>query len=314
MFYNDIKGYMSPSALSQWRHGRGQFIRTYFAQEDHIETAAMRTGTEIHALIEAGIIKAKHDFANGEQELIVDVPGTNFRFLGRPDSFEAQPTRKSAAFVDYKTGKDNGWEDKLPTDLKMRATAWLVWMHTGRPEEVIGHIEFFQTTWDAGLKKLVPIDGKESEVVSIVYTYEELDIFTGVIKQAMEEVNEYYEKWKESTGEFVSTEDVERSVEIRNTLNELEKELEEVEDRILAQMEFGGELNHKTPYGTYFLANKKTFEYPKELRFLLDGKEEFTLEKAERVAAGVKAAKTNYELVNEPKEVKTSISFRAAKK
>lgn len=310
-FYHDVKEHMSPSALSQWLGGRGQFVRSYFAGEKGPETKAMTAGTEIHALVEAGIIKAQHVYFNAEKELKVEVPGTEFHFLGRPDSFELQGA--VAKFVDYKSGKANGWDEKLPTDIKMRATAWLVWRATGEPLMVHGFVEFIQTTWDPEQRKVVPVDGKETEVASIVYTADEMESFTKVIIRNMEAVNEFYEKWKESSGEFVSNADVMRSVELRRSIAEQEAELDEVEDRILSQMEFGGTENHKTPYGTYFIKTSKTYEYPKELHFLLDGNEPFTLEKAERVASGVKAAKSNFELANDPKEVKRSVTFRAAK-
>lgn len=311
-FYHDVKPHMSPSALAQWLSGRGQFVRSYFAMEKGPETKAMTAGTEIHALVEAGIIKAKHVYGYAEAELKVQVPGTEYYFLGRPDSYEGMKS-EYASFVDYKSGKANGWDEKLPTDIKMRATAWLVWMQTGQPKKVLGFVEFFQTTWDPEQKKVVPIDGKETEVSKIVYTADELEAFTKVIIRAMEDVNTFYEKWKESTGDFVNAKDVERSVELRREITEKEMELDEVEERILSQMEFGGEENHKTPYGTYFIKTTKTYEYPKELRFLLDGKEEFTLDKAERVASGVKAAKTNFELANDPKETKRKVQFRAAR-
>lgn len=310
-FYHEIKPHMSPSALSQWLGSRGSFVRSYFAGERGPETKAMTAGTEIHALVEAGIIKAKHTYQHNEMEVKVEVPGTSYHFLGRPDSYEVDG--EVAKFVDYKSGKANGWEEKLPTDIKMRATAWLVWRETGEPMQVHGFIEFIQTTWDPDLKKVVPIDGKETEVASIIYTAKELKAFTRVIATAMDDVNTFYEKWKDSSGEFVNNADVERSVELRNAIDKAEMELEEVEDRILSQMEFGGEETHKTSYGSFFIKTTKTYEYPKTLEFLLDGEEEFTIEKAERVAAGVSAAKKNFELVNDPKEIKRSVNFRRAK-
>lgn len=323
MFYHDLKAHMSPSALAQWLNSRGAFVRSYFAEERGPETAAMTAGTEIHALVEAGIIPAKHVYQHGEAELKVEVPGTSFYFLGRPDSYERHWSGKkegegepadTAYFVDYKSGKANGWDEKLPADIKMRATAWLVWRATGEPDKVCGFVEFIQTTWDPDQKKVVPMEGRDTEVTSIVYTADELRAFTKVIAKAMEDVNAFYEKWKESTGDFVSNGDVTRYAELKAEIATRETELDEVAERILGQMDFGGEENHKTPVGTFFVKTTKTYEYPAEMPFLLDGEEPYTLAKAERVASGVSAAKANYNLTNEPSSIKRSVQFRAAKK
>lgn len=314
MFYHDIKEHMSPSALAQWLGGRGQFVRSYFAMEKSPETKAMTAGTEIHALVEAGIIKAKHVYEHPEAELKVQVPGTDFYFLGRPDSYGkvVKIGGGYVAFVDYKSGKANGWDEKLPTDIKMRATAWLVWRACGEPEEVQGFVEFIQTTWDPDQKKVVPLDGKEIEVSSITYTADEMEAFTKVIANAMRDVNDFYEKWKESTGDFVNGKDVQAYAELRQEIEEKEAELDELAERILSQMEFGGEENHKTPAGTFFIKNTKTYEYPPTLKinYLNMG---LVLEDAEAIGAATKAAKTNFELTNEPKEVRRSIQFRKAK-
>lgn len=312
MFYHDNKPHMSPSALQQWLKGRGQFVKSYFAGEKGPTTKAMEGGTTIHALVEAGIIKAKKVYAYNESELKVAVPHTDFYFLGKPDSYEL--AAGSAHFVDYKSGKANGWDEKLPVDIKMRATAWLIWQKCGMPKKVYGAIEFIQTTWDPNTKSVVPIDGKETEVVEIVYTYDELDQFTKVIAQAMRDVNAFYEKWKESTGDFVNKDDVARYVELKNEIAEKETEMDEIGERIKSQMEFGGEENHKTSFGSFFFKRSKTYEIPKDLQFTVEGEEDpYTLERAEKVGAGAKAAKSNYELANEPKETTTSLNFRAAK-
>lgn len=311
-YYHDIKEHLSPSALSQWLNGRGQFVRSYFAGEKGPETKAMTAGTEIHALIEAGIIKAKHGYAHNEEEVRVQVPGTDLFFMGKPDSYG--PFLGYANFVDYKSGKANNWQDKLPTDIKMRATAWLVWIKCEQPDYVRGYIEFFQTTWDPDQKKVVPVDDKETEVVSIIYTAKEMELMTKVIRNEMQNVNEFYEKWLKSSGEFVNNIDVEEAVELRNAIKEAEETLAEVEERILAQMDFGGVLNHKTDAGTFFVKETVKYEYPPELEFLHNGKYDCTLAEAEQMASEVKAAKKNYELINEPVgEPIYSLTFRAAK-
>ena len=320
-FYHDKKEHMSPSALDQWLNSRAAFIRSYFASERGPTTKAMEAGTQIHSLVEAGIIKAKHVYQHAEAKLKVQVPDTDLYFLGVPDSYErhwsgskegeGEPD-EAAYFVDYKSGKANNWAEKLPTDIKMRATAWLVWMQTGNPKKVHGFIEYIQTTWDPNTKAVVPLEGKETEVLSITYTAAELEAFTKVITREMAAVNAEYEKWLQR-GDFVKAEDVDRYVALRNEIEVKEAELDEIADRIKDQMEFGGEENHKTPAGTFFIQEKSTYDYPQDLRFLVDGADEYTLEDADRVGAGLKAAKKNWELGNEPVSTNRTISFRAAK-
>lgn len=314
-FYPDIKDGLSPSAIAQWFNQRSSFIKSYFAGERGPETKAMQTGTQIHALIEAGIIAAKHVYEHSEADLSVEIaPGRIFR--GRPDSYgeiERAHEHSAVSFVDYKSGKANEWAEKLPTDVKMRATAWLVWKNSGEPDMVYGYVEYFQTTWDADLKRIVLVEGKESEEIAITYTRSEMQDFTQVILKAMNAINDFFEVWKKSTGEFVSKQDVMLYAETRQQIDEMELRLDEIGERILTQMEFGGEETHRTPVGTFFVRETKTWDYPAELEFLLDGKEPFTLERADRVASGVKAAKKNYELVNEPKSTTRKVNFRVAK-
>lgn len=312
MFYHDIKEHMSPSALAQWIDARSSFIKSYFRGEKSPETKAMTAGTKIHKLIEAGLIKAKCVYAHGEHELKAAVPGTDFRFLGRPDDYSDEKDG-IIEFVDYKSGKANEWKEKLPTDIKMKATAWLIWIEQGaKAETVIGHIEFIPTTWDPVAKEVVPIDGAPSEVITIEYSKADLLAFSGVIAGAMNEVNEYYEKWLKSTGDFVNNEDVARYIELKKEIDERETELGEVGDRIKGQMEFGGEENHKTPAGTFFFKITEKYEYPKDLPV---GKS--TLESTEELIDGleakVKTAKQGFELISEPVSSKTTINFRPAK-
>lgn len=312
-FYHEIKEHMSPSALAQWINGRGQFTRSYFAQEKGPTTKAMSAGTEIHALIEAGVMKAKYVFKLSEEEVRVQVPGSDFWFMGKPDSYELNGG--NAVFVDYKSGKANGWDEKLPVDIKMRATAWLVWIKTGCPDGgVMGHIEFIQTTWDPNEKKVVAIEGKETEVVSIFYGAPTLEQFTKVVIQEMTNVNDFYEKWKESTGEFVSADDMQLYAKLKEHIDDLESKQKEVMERILGQMDFGGVENVKSPLGTFFVRETTKYQYPPDLSFMVDGMIQYTLEEAERIASGAKAAKTNYELATEPVSVTRSVTFRPAKK
>lgn len=306
-FYPDVKDGLSPSAIAQWFNSRGSFVKSYFVGERGPTTKAMKGGTEIHALIEAGIIKAKHVYKNAEVGIDIELaPGRVFR--GRPDSFEGGP--RSAWFVDYKSGKANEWAEKLPTDIKMRATAWLVWKEAGEPGRVEGFIEFIQTTWDPELKKVVPIDDKETEVVSITYSDAEMKSFTQVILKAMDEIDTFYEVWKKSTGDFVNKQDVMLYAETKQQIDDLKMRLDDIAERIETQMEFGGEETHKTNVGTFFFKTTETYEYPPELEFSVND-EDYTLEKADKIDAAARAAMTNYRLINEPKTTKRSVNFRA---
>ena len=148
MFYHDKKEHMSPSALDQWFRQRSAFVGSYFEEKDRVDTKAMQAGRQIHRLIEGGMIPAKCSYAINEQEIKVRVPGTDFYFMGIPDSRTESKDGNESMFVDYKSGKANEWKEKLPTDIKMKATAWLVWQEGGESAEVVkGAIEFIQTTW-----------------------------------------------------------------------------------------------------------------------------------------------------------------------
>lgn len=310
-FYNDVKDGLSPSGLSQWINSRSAFIGSYFRGERSRETAAMKGGTKIHALIEGGMIKAKHVYDQNEKELRFEVgPDTGFFFRGRPDSFEGGKHAQVVKFVDYKSGKENGWAEKLPTDIKMKATAWLVWRSAGKPAEVHGFIEYIPTTWNDDTKEVVPIDDRETEVISIVYTAAELENFTQAIHRAMSEVNAYYERWLKSSGEFVKESDTSRYLELVAEIAEREKEQEEIAERIQIGMEFGGEDSHKVDGGSFSMKQTKKWEYPPELKinYLNYG---LVLEDAEAIGSAAAAAKKDYELVNDPVEVKAKVQFRA---
>ena len=311
MFYPEEKKYMSPSALDNWKNSKSSFVKSYFEKDKTPETASMKAGTRIHRLIEAGMIEAKHVFDKSEEEIYIPVKD-EIDFMGRPDSRTSEAVDGVAYFVDYKSGKANDWKDKLPKDIKMRATAWLVWKATGEPQKVVGYIEYIATTWDPTTKEIVPIEGIPTESIEQVYTADELKDFTTVISKAIDDVNEFYEKWKESTDAFVSEKDCDRYAELQAQMDVIELEMGEIKERIMSQMEFGGLLNHKTPIGTFYITEKKTYEYPSSLKvnYLDMG---LVLDDAEEIATCVKTAKKNYELINEPKTTSKSIGFRKAK-
>jgi len=311
-FYPDIKPGLSPSGISQWLQSRAQFARTYFQGERAPETSAMRAGTMVHRLIEAGAIKPQHLYPVLEEELSFEIiDGILFR--GRPDSFEKKAKAGTVRFVDYKTGRASEWEKKLPTDIKMRATAWLVWMNAGKPEKVLGSIEFFQMTWDPDAKEVVPIEDKPSEIYEIAYAASEMELFTEVILKAIKDVNAFYEKWQASEGaDFVNEADLQHYLTLRAKRDALDAEIDEVADRLKTQMEFGGRSLHKTPYGSLYLIEKRAYDYPPELRINYRDMG-LVLEDAQEIAKAVKVAQQNYSLLAEPRETSVSLGFRAAK-
>lgn len=315
-FYPDTKPHISPSALAAWHHQRSMFVRSYFMGEKTPETAAMKAGKRIHALIEGGFLTPKHRYPHREQELVFTLTRKNVQVLGIPDSHEADVTDGVVQFVDYKTGKENGWDaSTLASDLKMKATAWLV-LHKARleghePETVVGHIEFFHTEWDAETKELVVKEG-ESIVVSCAYSAAELDKFTDFIEKTIDQVNEEYPKFLASSSEFVSEEDMAAYAMLEAQKRDIEMRQEEIRERLAEQLAFGNKRNIESPFGTFYFTERKKYEYPKTLKvnYLDMG---LTLEDAEAVAAATAAAKKAYEQETEPVSVTRSLSFKPKK-
>lgn len=305
MFYPDVKEYMSPSAFQSWMRSRSSFVKSYFEGERTPETAAMKGGTMIHRLIEAGLLEAKLRYKHNEMEL--RHPADTFDTMGKPDSFEKKG--KTAYFVDYKSGKANGWEAELPKDLKMLFTAWLVWNACGKPEKVEGAIEFFQTTWNPETKEVEPLE-KESETIHITYHAEQLKAFTDVIIREMNAVNAFYIKWTDKDTSFIDESDCKQLAKLTAEIDQRAEQVTKLKERILTQMEFGGVTNHNIEgLGTFYLTTKKTYQYPPALKvnYLDYG---LTLEDAEEVAKCVSAAKKNFELVNKPVTESTSMGYR----
>lgn len=307
-FYPDEKEGMSPSSIAMWLGAKSSFIKYYFKGDKMFETESMRTGTQVHRLVEAGLMPVKCNYTFPEKEISVTLlPGMIFR--GRPDSYGLYDDQ--ALFVDYKTGKKSEWKDKLPSDIKMRATAFLVWIETGKPKEVKGFIEFIQTKQEG--KKVVPIEGKETEVIEITYTEKDMEDFTCVIIKEMEKVNTFYTKWsKHEGGGFITDSHVEDFIILDQKIKELELKRDTLKETMLDLMEFGGEENHLTAYGTFYLMHKKKYDYPETLTFSVKD-DMYDIGKAQDVASGLKGAKKAFELSNEPVSISTSIGFRSKK-
>ena len=312
MFYHEIKEHMSPSSMDQWHRQRSAFIKTYFEGEKGPETAAMTFGTQVHALIEHGMLKVQKQWDRNEETLKHEA-GAGLYVLGKPDSFNGKVVKNTAEFVDYKSGKKSDWEDKLPTDIKMKVTAWLVWMETGKPAAVIGHIEFMQTTWNEEKRELELVE-KETEVTSITYHKADLEAFTTVIVSTMTEINTFYEKWKDRTAEYVDEGDFRRLKELTDQRDQIDQEITSLKETIESQMTFGGLMTHKLEgVGTFSISERKTYKYPDSLR--INYKDYgLTLNDFIEAEKCAKAAKKNYELITEPVSVATSVRFTPAKK
>jgi hypothetical protein len=311
-FYDSVKPHMSPSALDTWLNQRSSFIKSYFEGTKGPETKAMTAGKNIHALIDAGIFKVQKSFEINEETITIEIK-KGYTFLGIPDSM--QKIKKGASivhFCDYKTGKENPWKEKLPSDIKMKATAWLVWHKSGKPAAVTGFVEYIPTEWDAENKQVVPIEGAETEVHSITYDALELKEFTDVILKAMDDVNEAYETWLTSTGEFVSEPDMEVYAELKKQKDEIESKMKEIAERLQSQMEFGHKSTIPTRFGTFFITERKTWEYPKDLSISVNHMQ-YLQSEVEEIVSAAKVAQKNYELTAEPKTVTRSLGFRIAK-
>lgn len=309
MFYHDQKEHMSPSAHDSWHRSRAAFIRSYFEGEKTAETTAMRFGTQVHALIEAGLLHVQKQFDKNEITLVHEVPMSTYKYLGRPDSFQGKPKKNTVEFVDYKTGKKSEWDDKLTTDIKMLGTAWLVWVETGKPQAVIGHIEFLQTEWNEEKRELELVD-KPTELSSRTYHYDELEAFGDVIRNDMSAVNAFYEKWLTKSDEFIDKDDCAELARIEAQIEELDAKAKSLRESIKAQMEFGGLNSYKLPgVGTFSMSTRKSYTYPPSLRinYLDYG---LVLEDYLEIEKAVKSAKKNFELASEPTSESVTFSFR----
>ena len=194
----------------------------------------------------------------------------------------------------------------------MRSTALLVWDKVGRPDKVKAYIEYIETTWDPEQREVIPVDGKETDVVEITYTKEDMETIWKVIEREMKNVNEYYEKWKNGE-DYVDMDDVNRYVELENAINKLKKEQDEIKANIMNQMSFGGIDSKKTDFGTFSISRRETFNYPENLTFKV-GEENYSLGKFSEIEAAMEAAKTNFKLVNDPASVAPSIRFTPKRK
>lgn len=313
-FYPEVKAHISPSAMNTWYNSPSGFVKSYFMQEKSKETAAMKGGKEIHALIEAGLLTVQHHYFFNEVEL-THVFDSGVKVFGKPDSFELDSESEVAMFVDYKSGRENNWDNsKLATDIKMKLTAWLIWQHYNRtPMSVKGFIEHVPTQWNKELKEVEPTGGETIVAGEIMYTASELQDFTATVVKTIADVNEAYLVWLESSDEFVNQDDVAEYASKDEQMRKLEADMDIIKDRIADQMKMGSKKTLPTVFGSFFFKDSKKWEYPKGMRinYLDYG---LTIEDTDEINAAAKAATKKFELENEPVEVVQKLQFRASTK
>lgn len=336
-FYPEKKKHISPSGFASWFTQRAGFIRSYFEGLRSADTEAMKAGTMIHQLIEGNFLQVKHKYEYAERTLCFalfeadeiltqqldvredgsyDLPGSALAAIyGVPDSFGLVGL-DAAVFVDYKSGKENTWDDvKLAGDLKMKFTALLVWLATGKPHTVKGFIEYLPTVWNPVTRKVELIDGEESTVAGEVnYTRKELEAFLPVIVATIHEINEAYPVWESSSDEFVNMDDVAQVAELRRKRDAIEAQLVVLMERISDQMEMGRKETLSTPVGTFFFTNRKKYAYPPNLEVTLPDGAMVLLGKIEpayaEIEASIDAAKKKFETENKPESVGRTLSFK----
>lgn len=314
-FYPDVKAHMSPSAMEAWYSARGSFVKSYFDGVRSPETAAMRAGKMIHGLIQGGLLKVIHRYAQNEKTLeeIVEHDGVQYKVLGIPDSYDYGEDVGTAVFVDYKSGKENGWDNvRLASDLKMKLTAWLVWNATAKPSLVKGYIEYVPTRWNPETREVEPTGGESVMAGAIEYTSEEMEAFTLTIIKTMNDINAAYTEHLTSTDEFVNQDDVAEYAQFDKDKRDIEARQVELLQRIGDQMAFGKKESVSTIYGTFYFTAKKKWAYPDTLEVRL-GETTTTLAEAEKVEVAVKAAKKRFETDNAPESITKSLGFRAKK-
>lgn len=312
MFYPDVKPHISPSAFQAWHNQKSMFIRSYFLNQKTPQTSSMKAGKQIHALIEGGFIDVKNKFPFSEKQLITELPG-GVRVLGIPDAHE-EGAEKIASFVDYKTGKEDNWShEKIVSDLKMRLTAWLVLQVNPNVEHVRSVIEWIGTRWDEEKKEIVPTG--ESACYECLFSAEELKDFTEIIFNTVDQINVAYEQFLETPREsLVSENDVVEYVSLQDQIDELQDKQKSIRSRIQDQLNIIGQESFDHPLGKFYFINKKQYEYPKDLTFLLEDGKKFTIAEGEDISLAMGAAMKNYQLNHDPVKISKSLSFRAKHK
>lgn len=320
-FYPDVKPHISPSALATWHNQRSQFIKTYFKGEKLPETKAMQAGTNIHALIEMGIIEPINKFNNREKDLVTSlVEGEEgvIKVFGKPDAYNNFADNGTIKFVDYKTGKQNNWTpEAIATDLKMMVTAWLVLeeakKYNDSIQKVEAHIEYIPTQWNPDTWEIEPTGEDHKDVV---YTFDVATIqdLTSFIQKTVEQVNEEYLKYLESA-DFVDREDMAEYADLESQKKEIENKQKEIKERLQTQMDLGGVGTVSDgAMGTFYIMERKQYDYPDDLKVTTEDGKVYTKAQIEELEKAKKVAEKQYEQEHEPKAVSRSLGFRLPKK
>lgn len=329
-FYPDIKRHISPSAFAAWHNSPGSFVKSYFQNIRVGDTASMKSGKKIHALIEGGLLEVKHRYEHREKTLEhsitppveVDVKEITYTVLGIPDSYESEPRFNTTwegglvEFVDYKSGKENNEDNyqhaMLSGDLKMKMTAWLVWNEAGKPKNVLGFIEYIPTQWNPISREIEPTSGESMGADKFLYTAQEMEEFTPVILSTIAEINAAYEVWLESSDDFISQDDVTEYARLEKIIRDATLAQEPLLERIAEQMTFGKKEAYQSMFGSFYFKSNKTYDYPKGLRINYRDMG-ITLEDSVEIAAAASGAKKKFELENTPTSVTRKLQFRIKK-
>jgi hypothetical protein len=318
MFYPDLKRYISPSAYQTWHKAKSGFVKSYFAGDRSGETKAMKTGKLVHSLIQAGLLEVTHRFS--AHEVPIEVPLENgVAVMGIPDSRPADEDALLAdgtlPFVDYKTGKENEWNDiDLAGDLKMKVTAWLIYQRAkglGRsPTRLIGYIEYVPTKWDEDAHEIVPTGGVSVVAGHVIYSPEELESFTPMILKTIAEVNEAYETWLTSTDAFVNQDDVIEYARLDEEVREREARMEQLKERIGDQMKMGMKDTLPTVFGSFYYHTTKKYVYPDDLPVSVGSGKVIRLVEASVVEDAAAIVRKKYETDHEPESSTRTLRFR----
>ena len=319
-FYPNIKPHISPSALASWHNNKSNFIDSYFKGKETKETASMKAGTKIHGLFEGGFLNAGVQFGKKEKEIKQSFRDTGVLVFGKPDDYGSKDGK--VGFTDIKSGREVSWtREELEEDVKMRATAWLVWKEMGEPETVTGYILWVGTEWD--VKEIIPTKD-ENMVIKYVYKADELRQFEDVIAKTITDVNKAYEIFTSMDNALVDEDLCQEYAEIYNKIKAIElsqiaplkEKLDEIKETLSDQILFSGQEGYKCEFGSFFYRSSKKYEYPQDFEFGVEiggSVETFKVGNAEEISKSLSVFKKNYEKANEPVEEKKSLQFRAKK-
>ena len=280
MFYTEVRGHTSPSALSQFVSNRNEFEARYFAGEKTFVNKAMMNGTQVHKDIELGMKEVQLRYEHIEEKVTVAIKAGRLKLdlLFIPDSYEEQ--KNKVVFVDYKTGSE--WTQKrAKDDFKQAVCAFGLWKKYGK--EVVGAIEHIA-------------DDGSTKVYKVKYTEERMKEVEKDVARIVKEINKAYEEYQERTDVFIDEGDLQRYAELKLEKKKIDDELAGLSDRIAGTMEAGGLNKTKTPVGTFFFTERKVYEFPPEIM---------------KLDKELKEKKSDFQKKTKPKKITRTLSYRA---